>query len=105
MFILRVGKGFSRVAIPLFESMLVEQEMDEEGDADKHVEEVDTGDAAHGDVSAARGEVPIVTEEPSVPSPTPPTPPPQSPQDIPSISQVQQTPPQSPQVQPPSPQP
>nr|GEV11937.1 putative ribonuclease H-like domain-containing protein [Tanacetum cinerariifolium] len=49
-------------------------------------------------ISAARGEVPTVTEEPSIPSPTPPTPPPQSPQDIPSTSQVQQTPPQSPQL-------
>nr|GFA17528.1 putative ribonuclease H-like domain-containing protein [Tanacetum cinerariifolium] len=54
--------------------MLVEQEIDEKGDVDEHVEEVDTGDAAHGDVSAARGEVPAVNEEPSIPSPTPPTP-------------------------------
>nr|GFD34822.1 hypothetical protein [Tanacetum cinerariifolium] len=40
-----------------------------------------------GDVSAAHGEVPAVTEEPSIPSPTPPTLPPQPPQDIPSTSQ------------------
>nr|GEZ71649.1 hypothetical protein [Tanacetum cinerariifolium] len=75
-----------------------------EGDADEHVEEVNTGDAAEGDDSAAHGEVPTVAEEQSIPSPTPPSPPPQPPQDIPSTSQVQQTPPQSPQVQPPSPQ-
>nr|GEX10052.1 hypothetical protein [Tanacetum cinerariifolium] len=72
-------------------------EIEEEGDADEHVEEVNTSDVAHGDVSAAHGEVPTVTEEPSIPSPTPPTPPPQPPQDIPSTSHVQQTPPQSPQ--------
>nr|GEX62628.1 hypothetical protein [Tanacetum cinerariifolium] len=76
----RVGKGFFGVETPLFEGMMVEQEADEEGDADEHVEEVNYGDAAHGDDSAARGEVPTVTEEPSIPSPTPPTPPPQPPQ-------------------------
>nr|GEU60448.1 hypothetical protein [Tanacetum cinerariifolium] len=67
------------------------------GDADEHVEEVTAGDDAHRDDSAAHGEVPIVTEEPSIPSPTPPTLPPQPPQDLPSTSQVQQTPPQPPQ--------
>nr|GEU69297.1 putative ribonuclease H-like domain-containing protein [Tanacetum cinerariifolium] len=101
----RVGKGFSGVETPLFEGMLVEQEIDEEGDADEHVEEVNTGDAIEGDASAVHGEVPTVAEEQSIPSPTPPTPPPQPPQGIPSTSQVQQTPPQSPQVQPSSPQP
>nr|GFA01016.1 hypothetical protein [Tanacetum cinerariifolium] len=85
--------------------MLVEQEIEEEGDADEHVEEVNTGDDAHGDDSATHGEVPTVTKEPSIPSPTPPTPPPQPSQDIPSTSQVQQTPPQSPRVQQPSPLP
>nr|GEZ02612.1 uncharacterized mitochondrial protein AtMg00810-like [Tanacetum cinerariifolium] len=101
----RVGKGFSGVETPLFESMLVEQQVDEEGDEDENVQEVNAGDAAEGDVSAAHGEVPSVVEETSIPSPTPPTPPPQPSQDIPSTSQVQQIPPQSPQVQPPSPQP
>nr|GEU41341.1 uncharacterized mitochondrial protein AtMg00810-like [Tanacetum cinerariifolium] len=91
------GKGFSKVETPLFEGMLVEQEVDEEGGADKNVEEVNAGDVAEGDVSAAHGEVPTVTKEPSIPSHTPPTPPPQPPQDIPLTSQVQQTPPQSPQ--------
>nr|GEY28682.1 hypothetical protein [Tanacetum cinerariifolium] len=93
----RVGKGFFRVETPLFEGMLVKQEVDEEGDADENVEEVNAGDADKGDDSAAHGEVPTVTEEPSIPSPTPLTLPPQPPQDIPSTSQVQQTPPQSPQ--------
>nr|GEV72686.1 hypothetical protein [Tanacetum cinerariifolium] len=101
----RVGKGFSGVETPLFEGMLVEQEIIEDGDAAEHVEEVNTGDATKGDDSAAHGEVPTITEEPSIPSLTPPTPPPQPPQDIPSTSHVQQTPLQSPQVQPPSPQP
>nr|GEX91175.1 retrovirus-related Pol polyprotein from transposon TNT 1-94 [Tanacetum cinerariifolium] len=55
---------------------------------DEHVEEVTVGDAAHGDDSAAHGEVPTVIEEPSIPSPTPPYPPPQPPQDIPSTSQL-----------------
>nr|GEV61753.1 hypothetical protein [Tanacetum cinerariifolium] len=73
----QVGKGFSRVETPLFKSMLVEQQVHEEGDADENVKEVNAGDAAEGDVSAAHGEVPT----------------------------VQPTPPQSPQVQPPSPQP
>nr|GFB37390.1 hypothetical protein [Tanacetum cinerariifolium] len=82
----RVGKGFSRVKTPLFEGMLVEQQVDEEGDADEHVEEVNAGDAAEGDVSAAHGEVPTVAEEPSISSLTPPTPPPQPSQDIPLTS-------------------
>nr|GFC01922.1 hypothetical protein [Tanacetum cinerariifolium] len=79
----RVGKGFSGIETPLFECMLVEQEIDVEGDADKHVEEVNTGD---DDDSTAHGEVLAVTKEPSIPSLTPPTPPPQPPQDIPSTS-------------------
>nr|GEZ97971.1 hypothetical protein [Tanacetum cinerariifolium] len=73
----KVGKGFSGVETPLFEGMLVDQGIEEEGDEDKHVEDVTAGDDAHRDDSAAHGEVPT----------------------------VQQTPPQSPQVQPPSPQP
>nr|GEV54721.1 hypothetical protein [Tanacetum cinerariifolium] len=40
-----------------------------------------------GDDTATYGEVPSVTQEPSLPSPTPPTPPPQPPQDLPSTSQ------------------
>nr|GEW14716.1 hypothetical protein [Tanacetum cinerariifolium] len=101
----RVGKGFSRVETPSFKGMLVAHEIDEEGDADEHVEEVNIGDATKGDDSDAHREGPTVNKEQSIPSLTPPTPPPQAPQDIPSTSQVQQTPLQSPQVQPPSPQP
>nr|GEX73280.1 hypothetical protein [Tanacetum cinerariifolium] len=67
------------------------------GDADENVEEVNAGDAAEEDVSAAHEEVPTIVEKPSIPSPIPPTPPPQPSQDIPSTSQVQQTPPQLPQ--------
>nr|GEV96556.1 ribonuclease H-like domain, reverse transcriptase, RNA-dependent DNA polymerase [Tanacetum cinerariifolium] len=93
----RLGKGFSKVETPLFESMLVEQQVDEEGDANENVEEDNAGDFAEGDVSAAHGEVPTVDEEPSILSPTPPTPPPQPPHDIPLTFQVQPTPPQSPQ--------
>nr|GEZ32754.1 uncharacterized mitochondrial protein AtMg00810-like [Tanacetum cinerariifolium] len=52
----RVGKGFFGVETPLFEGMLVEQEVDEEGDADEHVEEVTAGEATHRDDSAAHGE-------------------------------------------------
>nr|GEY70468.1 hypothetical protein [Tanacetum cinerariifolium] len=73
----RVGKGFSRVETPLFEGMLVEQAVDEKGDAYENVEEVNAGDvAAYGDDSAAHEEVPTVTQEPSIPSPTPPPQPP-----------------------------
>nr|GEU70710.1 putative ribonuclease H-like domain-containing protein [Tanacetum cinerariifolium] len=93
----RVGKGFSGVETPLLKSMLVEQYVDEEGDADENVKEVNAGDVAKGDVSAAHGEVPTVAKEPSIPSPTPPTPPPHPSQDIPSTSHVQPTLPQSPQ--------
>nr|GEY04814.1 xylulose kinase-1 [Tanacetum cinerariifolium] len=69
------------------DGMLVEQQVVEEGDAKVHGEEVNAGDAAEGDVSAANDKVPTVDEEPSIPSPTPPTPPPQPSQDIPSTSQ------------------
>nr|GEU94020.1 hypothetical protein [Tanacetum cinerariifolium] len=58
----RVRKRFSRVETPLF-----------------------------ADDSAAHGEVPTITKEPSISSPTPPTPPPQPPQDIPSTSQRVET--------------
>nr|GFC30297.1 hypothetical protein [Tanacetum cinerariifolium] len=101
----RVGKGFSEVETPLFEGMLVEQQVVKEGDVDVHGEEVNAGATAEGDVSVAHGEVPTVAEEPSILSHTPPSPPPQPSHDIPSTSQVQPTPPQSPQVQLQSPQP
>nr|GEW79928.1 reverse transcriptase domain-containing protein [Tanacetum cinerariifolium] len=81
----QVGKGFSRVDTPLFEGMLVEQQVVEEGDTEVHGEEVNAGDVAEGDVSAAHGEVPTADKKPSIPSPTPPTPPQQPSQDIPLV--------------------
>nr|GEX11292.1 hypothetical protein [Tanacetum cinerariifolium] len=42
----------------------------------ENVEEVNAGDAAEGDFSAAHGKVPTVAKEPSIASPRPPTPPP-----------------------------
>nr|GEW08164.1 hypothetical protein [Tanacetum cinerariifolium] len=83
----RVRKGFSGVETPLFEGMLVGQEIEEGGDAEEHVQDVTDGDAAQRDYIAAYGEVPTISQEPSIPSPTPPTPPPQPPQDLPLISQ------------------
>nr|GEX27976.1 hypothetical protein [Tanacetum cinerariifolium] len=82
------GKGFSRVETPLFERMMVAQEVNE-GVADEvHDEGVPTaGVANEGVISAADDVVPTADEEPSIPSPTPPTPPPQPSQDIPSTSQ------------------
>nr|GEX68707.1 hypothetical protein [Tanacetum cinerariifolium] len=85
----RVGRGFSGVETPLFEGMLVAQEV-KEGDADGNVKNVNAGDAAEGEVSAANDEVPTADEEPSITSPTPPTLPPQPSHDIPSTSQIAQ---------------
>nr|GEW32699.1 putative ribonuclease H-like domain-containing protein [Tanacetum cinerariifolium] len=72
----QVGKGFSRVETPLFEGLIVEQQV-ADGDADENVKDVNASYAAKGDVSAANDEVPTADEEPSIPSPTPPTPSPQ----------------------------
>nr|GEX76223.1 xylulose kinase-1 [Tanacetum cinerariifolium] len=83
----KVGKGFSRVETPLFEGMLVAQEV-VKGVADEvHDEGVPiAGVASEGDVSAAHDEVPTIDEEPSIPFLTPPTPPPQPSHDIPPTS-------------------
>nr|GEW52706.1 hypothetical protein [Tanacetum cinerariifolium] len=54
----------------------VNKQVNKEGDADENVEEVNAGDAAKGDVSAAHGVVHTLVEEPSIPFPTPLTPPP-----------------------------
>nr|GEU95685.1 ribonuclease H-like domain, reverse transcriptase, RNA-dependent DNA polymerase [Tanacetum cinerariifolium] len=100
-----VGKRFFDVETPLFEGMIVEEQV-AEGDDEVHDEGVPTaGVATEGDVSVANDKVPTADEEPSIPSPTPSTPPPQPSHDIPSTSQVQPTPPKSPQVQTQSPQP
>nr|GEW22055.1 hypothetical protein [Tanacetum cinerariifolium] len=96
----RVGKGFSRVETPLFEGMLVAGEFEEQGDAEKQVQDDIDNAAAQGADTAVEGDD---VHEPSIPSPTPSTPPPQQSQDLPSTSQVQHTPPHSslPQLQPP----
>nr|GEV52912.1 hypothetical protein [Tanacetum cinerariifolium] len=86
----RVGKGCSGVETPLFEGMIVEQQVGE-GAAEVNVEDVSTtGVATEGAVSVADDEVPTAVDEPSIPSPTPPTPPPQPSQDQPSTSQIAQ---------------
>nr|GEX76247.1 hypothetical protein [Tanacetum cinerariifolium] len=83
----RVGKGFSEVETPLFEGMVVAQEVGEGVDNEVHDEGVlAAGVATEGVVSAANDKVPTADEEPSIPSPTPPTPPPQPSHDIPSTS-------------------
>nr|GFA75259.1 hypothetical protein [Tanacetum cinerariifolium] len=78
------------VETPLFEGMLVVQVIEEAGDAEEHVQDVTDDDAAQGDDTATYGEVPTISQEPSIPSLTPPTLPPQPPQDLPSTSQVAQ---------------
>nr|GEV56530.1 hypothetical protein [Tanacetum cinerariifolium] len=65
----RVGKGFSGVETPLYEGMLVGQEIEKEGDADEHIKDVTTGDDAQGDDTAAHEEVPTV--QPPSPQPQP----------------------------------
>nr|GEZ91856.1 hypothetical protein [Tanacetum cinerariifolium] len=61
------------IEVAIREGMLVAQEIEDEGDADEHVEDVTAGDDAHGDDTVSHGEVPTVNQEPSIPSPTPPT--------------------------------
>nr|GEX92653.1 hypothetical protein [Tanacetum cinerariifolium] len=82
----RVGKGFFEVETPLFEGMIVEQQVAEGADKVDDEGVPAAGIIAEGDVSAANDEVPTADEEPFIPSPTPPTPPPQLSQDIPSTS-------------------
>nr|GEX39143.1 putative ribonuclease H-like domain-containing protein [Tanacetum cinerariifolium] len=86
----RVGKGFSRVDMPLFEGMIVAQQADDVADEG----------AADVDVDA----VLAAADEPSMPSPTPTTQQPPPSQELPSTSQVLPTPPLSLISQPPSPQ-
>nr|GEW55867.1 xylulose kinase-1 [Tanacetum cinerariifolium] len=88
----RVGKGFSGAKTPLFEGMLVAGVIEEEGDAEEHVQDVAEDAATQGADTAVIGDV---VQDQSIPSPTPPTLPPQQPQDLPSTSHVQHTPPQS----------
>nr|GFA68285.1 hypothetical protein [Tanacetum cinerariifolium] len=84
----RVGKGFSRVDMPLFEGMIVAQQDDDIAD--------------EGAANVIVDDVPAAADEPTIPSPTPTTQPPPPSQDLPSTSQVQPTPPPSPISQPPS---
>nr|GEV62983.1 hypothetical protein [Tanacetum cinerariifolium] len=84
----QVGKGISGVETPLFEGMIVEQQVAKGVDDEVHDKGVSAaGVVTEGVVSAANDEVPTADEEPSIPSPTPPTPPLQPSQDIPSTSQ------------------
>nr|GEU69990.1 hypothetical protein [Tanacetum cinerariifolium] len=86
----RVGKGCSIVETPLFERMIVAQQVGE-GVAEVNVKDVSTvGVAAEGATSVADDEVPADVHKPSIPSPPPPPPPPPSSQDIPSTSQIAQ---------------
>nr|GEW11838.1 hypothetical protein [Tanacetum cinerariifolium] len=81
-----VGKGCSRVETPLFEGMIVKQQV-VEGVTKVNVKDVSTaGVTTEGVVSVADDEVPAAVDEPSIPSPTPPTPPPQPSQDQPLTS-------------------
>nr|GFC74115.1 hypothetical protein [Tanacetum cinerariifolium] len=66
---LSLGKGFSGVETPLFEGVLVEQQVAEGDDDAVHGKDVIPGDTTEGDVSAAHDEVPTADEEPSIPSP------------------------------------
>nr|GFA96594.1 hypothetical protein [Tanacetum cinerariifolium] len=91
----RVGKGCFGVETPLFEGMIVAQQVGE-GAAEVNVEDVPAaGVADEGAASVNDDDVPAAIDEPSISSPTPPTQPPLPSQDQPFTSQVQPTPPQS----------
>nr|GEZ51385.1 hypothetical protein [Tanacetum cinerariifolium] len=67
-----VGKGFSGVDTPLFEGMIMVQQVDDIAD--------------EGAASVAIDDVPVAVDEPSIPSPPPTTQPPPPSQDLPSTS-------------------
>nr|GEU59546.1 hypothetical protein [Tanacetum cinerariifolium] len=69
----RVGKGFSKADTPLFEGMIMAQQVDDIAD--------------EGAASVAIDDVPTTADELTIPSPTPTTQPPPPSQDIPSTSQ------------------
>nr|GEX55215.1 hypothetical protein [Tanacetum cinerariifolium] len=84
---LSTGKGFSIVETPLFEGMIVAQQVCKSA-AKVNVEDVPAGGVADEGVASVADDVVLtVVEEPFIPSPTSPTPPPQPSQDIPSNSQ------------------
>nr|GEW43813.1 hypothetical protein [Tanacetum cinerariifolium] len=83
----RVGKEHSGVETPLFEGMIVAQQVGE-GAAKVNIKDVSTaGVAAKATANAADDEVPVAVDETYIPSPLPPTQPPPPSQDIPSTSQ------------------
>nr|GEW32283.1 hypothetical protein [Tanacetum cinerariifolium] len=73
----QVGKGFSRVETPLFEGMIVVQQVAQQAD------DVANEGAASVDID----DVPAAAAEPSITSPTPTTQPPPPSQELPSTSQ------------------
>nr|GEZ82179.1 hypothetical protein [Tanacetum cinerariifolium] len=84
---LSTGKGCSGVETPLFEGMIVAQQVGE-GAAEVNVEDVSTGGvAAKGAASATDDELPAAVDKPSIPSPPPSAQPPLTSQDIPLPSQ------------------
>nr|GEU69329.1 hypothetical protein [Tanacetum cinerariifolium] len=84
---LSTGKGFSGVEMPLFEGMIVEDQVGE-GTDEVNVKDVSAaGVASEGAASVANDDVTNAVDEPSIQSPTPPTQPPPPSQDIPSTSQ------------------
>nr|GEW54753.1 hypothetical protein [Tanacetum cinerariifolium] len=86
----RVGKGCSGVETPLFEGIIVTQQVGE-GAAEVNVEDVSTaGVAVEGAASSTDDEVPTAVDEPSIPSPPSPTQPPPPSHNIPSTSQIAQ---------------
>nr|GEW48353.1 hypothetical protein [Tanacetum cinerariifolium] len=100
----RVGKGFLGVDTPLFEGIIVAQQVDE-NTAEVNVDDVPAaGVADEGTASVNVDDVLAVVEEPFIPSPPPTTQPPPPSQDVPSTSKVQPTPPPSLIAQSPSPQ-
>nr|GEW61887.1 hypothetical protein [Tanacetum cinerariifolium] len=100
----RVGKGFSGVDTPLFEGMIVAQQVDESV-AEVNVDDVHAAGVTDEGATNVNADVVLTAaDEPIISSLTPNTPPPQPSQDVPSTSQVQPTPPPSLIFQPPSPQ-
>nr|GEU46941.1 xylulose kinase-1 [Tanacetum cinerariifolium] len=84
----KVGKGCSGVETPLFEGMIVAQQVGE-GAAKVNVEDVPAaGVTDEGAASVNDDEVPTAVDKPSIPSPTPSTQPPSTSHDIPSTSQT-----------------
>nr|GEU56842.1 putative ribonuclease H-like domain-containing protein [Tanacetum cinerariifolium] len=92
---LSTGNGFSGVDTPLFEGIIVAQQVDE-GVAEVNVDDVPATGVADKDAADFHDDVvPTAVDEPSIPLP----PPPPS-QDVPSTLQVQPTPPPSLIIQP-----